>query len=303
MDSHSSPKRDGRRAKSQALSPAIKSQGIPPSSGTVGDHPLCPATDGQGQTEGARGVTEHDERARDAERLASLEMIGVTLAHELAQPLSTARLALQSAAAELERLDCPDVVRQDLQAGLAACSRMSEMVQRFRDLARPPGKTKEIEAHIPLVAERTFRLLEPGARQARVQFQTENLGTLPALRMRENELDQLFFALVQNAVQAADGRKDRYLLITGDLQGDSVILQFQDNCGGIEPEHLPRVFEPFFTTKPPGQGTGLGLCIARRIVCQRRGQISVENHPGKGTTFRVTLPQVMRPALGGQHVP
>ncbi len=303
MDSRSSPKRYGSKAKPQALSPVVKSQGTHPTSGIAQDHPLCPATDGRGQAEGAigasRDVTEHDESAQDAERLASLGMIGATLAHELAQPLSTAQLALQSAAAELERLDCPDVVRQDLQAGLTACSRISEMVRRFRDLARPPGKTRETEVNIPLVAERTFRLLGQSARQAKVAFRTENLEALPALRMGENELDQLFFALVQNAIQAADGRKDRHLLIKGTLQGDLILLQFQDTCGGIEPVHLPRIFEPFFTTKPPGQGTGLGLCIARRIACRRGGQIAVENRPGEGATFSVTLPQVPRPALGG----
>ncbi len=248
-------------------------------------------------------MTEHDDSTRQVERLASFEVISVALAHELTQPLSTARLALQSAAAELERLDCPEVVRQDLQAGLAACKRIGELVQRFRDLARPPGKTKEVDVHIPLVAERTFRLLEQGAREARLDFRSENLEALPALRMRENELDQLFFALVQNAVQAADRRQDRHLLIAGNLQEDLVVLRFQDDCGGIEPEHLPRLFEPFFTTKPPGRGTGLGLCIARRIVRQRGGQISVENRPGKGATFIVTLPQVPRPTLGDRNVP
>jgi two-component system sensor histidine kinase HupT/HoxJ len=121
--------------------------------------------------------------------------------------------------------------------------------------------------------------------------------------MRENELDDLFFALVQNAVQAADGTKDRRLLITGTLQGDMVVLRFQDDCGGIEPTHVPRIFEPFFTTKPSDQGSGLGLCIARRIVCQRGGQITVESRYGEGTAFTVTLPREASPGTGGQYVP
>jgi signal transduction histidine kinase len=120
--------------------------------------------------------------------------------------------------------------------------------------------------------------------------------------MPENDLDQVFFALVQNAVQAADGIKDRHLFITGTLQDDRVVLQFQDNCGGIDPAHLPRIFDPFFTTKPSGQGTGLGLCIARRIVCRRGGQISVSSQQGEGTTFTVTLPCARRPGTGGRYV-
>jgi len=67
-------------------------------------------------------------------------------------------------------------------------------------------------------------------------------------------------------------------------------LLFCDNCGGVAPENLERVFEPFFSTKPPGEGTGLGLCIAETIVSRARGQIHVESDFGRGTTFRVFLP-------------
>ncbi len=244
-----------------------------------------------------------DESMRRAEYLASLGMISTTLTHELAQPLSVVQLATQTALAELERLPCPDVVKQDLQAGLAACSRIGEIISRFRDLARPLGKANDAEVRIPQVAERTLRLLEHSAKQARVRLATKNLDALPALCMPENELADLFFALVQNAVQAADGAEDRRLLITGAVQEDAVVLQFQDNCGGIEPAHLSRIFEPFFTTKPPDQGTGLGLCIARRIACQRGGRISVESQYGEGTTFTVTLPLTSSSEAGGRHAP
>jgi PAS domain S-box-containing protein len=285
--------------------------------GLVHENAICPVLDGNGQIAGVvvtiRDITEYRRAQQElhgcdgstprAEQLASLGMIGATLAHELAQPLSVVQLATQNALAELERLTCPDVVKRDLQAGLAACSRIGEIVGRFRGLARLPGKAKETEVHIPQVAERTFRLLEQSAKQAKVRFGTENLDALPAVRMRESDLDDLFFALVQNAVQAADGAKERRLLITGTLQGDAVVLRFQDDCGGIEPAHLPKIFEPFFTTKPSDKGAGLGLCIARRIVCQRNGQISVESRYGEGTTFTVTLPREASPGAGGRYVP
>jgi PAS domain S-box-containing protein len=284
--------------------------------GLVFDNTIHPVLGGDGQATGVvvfvRDVTEYrraqrelrecHESMRHAERLTSLGVIIATLTHELAQPLSVVRLMIQSVSAELAKLDCPDTVRQDLQAGLAACANIDGLVSRLRDLARQPGKPKEVEVSIQHVAERTFRLLEQSAKQAKVKFWTENLEALPAVRMRENELDQVFFALAQNAVQAADGMKDCHLLITGTLHEDMIILQFRDNCGGIDPVHLPRIFEPFFTTKPSGKGTGLGLCIARRIACQKGGQISVENQHGEGTTFTVTLPRVSSPGMGGRYV-
>ena len=274
------------------------------------DDPYHPIKGEQATPRAAAGdqeaATEKKEDDRDGmrhtERLASLGMVSATLAHELIQPLSVVRLAIQDAGARLEGLDCPGGVRQDLQDALTACSRIGEIVTGFGELARGPGKQKEIEVHIQRVAERTIRLLEPSAKQARLRLRTENLDALPALTMRENDLEQLFFALAQNAVQAADGVKDRYLLIAGTLQEDRVVLQFQDNCGGIDPAHLTRIFDPFFTTKPPGKGTGLGLCIARRIVYRRGGQISVESRSGEGAAFTVTLPRAACPGTGGRYI-
>jgi PAS domain S-box-containing protein len=282
----------------------------------VWDQTICPVADSDGTVTGAvvsiRDITEHRriakqlsayrESVRDAERLASLGMISATLTHELIQPLSVVQLAIQNAATELDKSSGPDLVRQDLQNGLAACATITHIVNRFRHTARPPGKTREIEVRIAHVAEKTFRLLEQSAKQARMTLWAENLDTLPALPMRENDLEQVFFALCQNAVQAADGVKERHLIVTGSLQENTIRLQFQDSCGGIDPAHLPRVFEPFFTTKPTGRGTGLGLCIARRIVLHRGGHIAVHNEPPEGVTFVVTLPRERGPVTCGRYV-
>jgi two-component system NtrC family sensor kinase len=70
-----------------------------------------------------------------------------------------------------------------------------------------------------------------------------------------------------------------------------VEVSILDNGPGIAPEVLPRIFDPFFTTKPPGQGTGLGLDIAQRVLRQSRGEIFVNSHPGE-TEFRVRLQAV-----------
>jgi len=98
------------------------------------------------------------------------------------------------------------------------------------------------------------------------------------------------FALIENAISAADGKKQRMLVISGRKTDGGVTLQFQDTCGGIAPEHVGRIFQPFFTTKPPGEGTGLGLCIVDRVVTHAGGNIRVENRPGEGAAFCVTLP-------------
>ena len=236
-------------------------------------------------------LQEYHERMQDAGRLASLGMLSVTLAHELTQPLSVIQLANQTALAELRRLGCPEAIKQDLQASITACAAIAALIGRFRDYARQSTRVQETEVDIRTVAEWTIRLLEHSAQQAKVALQTENLDALPAIRMRENELEQLFLTLAENAVQAADGMEDHYFLIAGALRDDEIELRFEDDCGGIQPAHLPKIFEPSSTTKPPGKGTGLGLCIARRIVRERGGRISIQNRYGEGATFIVTLPR------------
>ena len=78
--------------------------------------------------------------------------------------------------------------------------------------------------------------------------------------------------------------------VTAGREGEFVVVRVVDDGPGVPREALERIFEPFFTTKPQGQGTGLGLDIARRLVRQHDGQVEVESRPGR-TEFRVILPQ------------
>jgi PAS domain S-box-containing protein len=243
------------------------------------------------QVRAQKELQEYHKRLRDAERLTSLGMLGATLAHELTQPLSVIRLANETALAELRPTSCPDAITRDLQASITACGAIAAILSQFRNYARQSSGATETEVHLRSVAEWTVRLLEHSAQQAKVTLRMEGLDTLPPIRMQENEPEQVFFALAQNAIEAADGIEDHYLLIAAALHDDTIDLQFEDNCGGIRPADLPKIFEPFFTTKPMGKGTGLGLPIARRIVQERGGRICVQNRYGEGATFVVTLPR------------
>jgi signal transduction histidine kinase len=109
---------------------------------------------------------------------------------------------------------------------------------------------------------------------------------LPRVRATGGELNQVWMNLIDNALDAIpeSGRID----ISAHRELDRVLVRVVDNGPGIPPDILPRIFDPFFTTKPPGQGTGLGLDLTRRLVRRYHGDISVESRPGL-TEFRVSL--------------
>jgi PAS domain S-box-containing protein len=225
-----------------------------------------------------------------AEQLASLGMLSATVAHQITQPLTVIRLSLDNTLDELEGMSCPPKVVRRLQDSVTQVANITAIINRFRNFARHSSDTRSGQVSVTVVATRVVRLLEETARQARVTLRLKGMGRLPAVSINETDLEQLFFALLENAIQAADRMQARQVVISGAVKHEQIELCFCDTCGGIPPEHRSRVFEPFFTTKPRGQGTGLGLCIVQDVVTRVGGRIRLESEPGKGTTFFVTLP-------------
>ncbi len=109
---------------------------------------------------------------------------------------------------------------------------------------------------------------------------------------RHEELNQVWTNLIHNALQAMDYKGRLELRVA--REGDLVRVQVVDSGRGIPPESEARIFEPFYTTKAQGEGSGLGLSIAREIVKRHQGTITVESRPGR-TAFTVTLPTVKTP--------
>jgi signal transduction histidine kinase len=129
----------------------------------------------------------------------------------------------------------------------------------------------------------------------KVRVKTHYQPGLPLLCGDANKLRQAFVNLIANAAQATAGLEkarpalviDARLRLPGE-DGPSIQVEICDNGCGVAPEYLDKVFEPFFTTR--AQGTGLGLPIAKRIIDQHRGSISLQPEPPGGTRVTVVLP-------------
>jgi signal transduction histidine kinase len=131
----------------------------------------------------------------------------------------------------------------------------------------------------------TLAVLNAKARSKSVAVSLDVEADLPRIQGFGGELNQVWANLVDNALDAAKSR----VAVTAGRQGSSLIVRVVDDGPGFPLEIRERIFDPFFTTKPVGQGTGLGLDIARRLVLRHRGEIEVDSRPGN-TEFRVTLP-------------
>ncbi|MEJ2704027.1 MAG: ATP-binding protein [Sedimentisphaerales bacterium] len=226
------------------------------------------------------------------EWLASLGTLSASVAHELMQPLTVIRLSLDDALDELKAAGLPSkTVVGGLEDALAQVANLTSIIERFRKLTRDVPQEAVGEIDVKNVVKRIVNVLRRSAQRTDIELHVKEMDGLPPIRISEREMEQLLFALIENAIQAAEGKKARRLTISGAANDHAVELCFSDDCGGIEPRHLDRILEPFFTTKVGGQGTGLGLCIVQRIVARAGGTLRVDSEFGKGATFIVNLPR------------
>jgi PAS domain S-box-containing protein len=230
------------------------------------------------------------EKMAQAERLASLGTLSATLAHELTQPLTVIRLSIENSLEDLKAKSCPKSVIEMLRDSLNEVSNATSVVDRFRNYARQSSRKTFCEINVGAIADRIALLLSKTAQRAKMTLQLKGMNKLPPVYSNEKDIEQLFFSLTENAIQAAVGKKNYQLTIEGAVKNKNIELRFSDNCSGIAPENINRIFDPFFTTGSNDGRTGLGLPIVQRILSGYGGKISVRSRPGKGTTFYVTLP-------------
>jgi signal transduction histidine kinase len=142
-----------------------------------------------------------------------------------------------------------------------------------------------VEVDVPAGLDATVQMLQ--SRMSNVQVQRDYQVDLPRISAYGSELNQVWTALIENALDALGNSGT--LRLTCRVEGDMLLVEIWDTGPGIPADLQDRIFEPFFTTKAPGQGLGLGLDNAMRIVRKHRGHLSVRSEPGS-TCFRVRLP-------------
>jgi hypothetical protein len=227
-----------------------------------------------------------EEQLQQREKLTSIGLLAAGVAHEINTPLTGVSSYTQML---LGMLPNGDPKHKLLEKIHRQTERATGIVNNLLNFSRTGTVTEFDEVDANRVLDDTLQLLEPQLRQSQIEIVRDYDHALPAVYGNGGKLQQVFTNLILNARDAIpDG--GRIKLSTATEDGESVIIHVTDNGIGIAPENVARIYDPFFTTKGVGRGTGLGLAVSYGIVQEHSGHIAVNSAPGRGTTFRITLP-------------
>jgi len=223
-------------------------------------------------------------------RLGVMGELTASLAHEITQPIASAR---NNARAALNFLDMqpPELreAKEALSSVVGDTDRAEEIVDRIRDQVKKAPPRKE---HFDLNAaiNEVTALARNAIMQSGVSIQTRLAEGLFPIHGDRVQLQQVIMNLLLNAVEAM-GRSEvgaRELLISTEQDDKGVLVTVRDSGPGIDAAHLERVFDPFYTTKSWGLGMGLSIC--RSIIETHGGRLWATACQPHGTLFKFTMP-------------
>lgn len=228
------------------------------------------------------------EQLVEAGKLAAVGTLAAGICHELNNPIATIMLT----ADKLVR-DAPEGARpRGLEVVRRQALRCRDIIQTLLDYSREAGSRPERVPAARLVGD-VLALASAHARGRGVELELPDPPSqLQDLAVCPQDVEGALLNLLSNAVDASPPGGRVTLSATPRVrQGrPGAELAVTDRGPGIPPDVLPHIFEPFFTTKPPGQGTGLGLALTRRMISRCGGHLDVDTAPGRGTTMRLWLP-------------
>jgi signal transduction histidine kinase len=222
------------------------------------------------------------EHELESERLRAFREVARRVAHEIKNPLTSIRIALD----QLGRPGGPSERHGTaLEVLSAETDRLDRLAREFADFGRlPEGARSEVDL-VELLEELGRSAVPEG-----VHVVVHGNGGRRALLGHYDPLRRAFSNLLRNASEAMDGQGQIDIGVTGDgaSGGRGVVVKVADHGPGIPEELRHRVFEPYFTTK--SDGTGLGLALVRQTLEAHGATIRVEETPGGGATFAIVFP-------------
>jgi len=236
-------------------------------------------------------VTEKGLLVREISKSRDLSTIGVLarwMAHEIRNPLSSLNINIELLREELgEEVGLQK--KEEIQSLLNFISyetlRLENNLKDFLDFNRlPPPKFDSVQLND--VLDSIVRLLRPDAQLKNARIDTHFQKKLPMVKIDVSQFNLAVSNLLINSIQAVSEKGEVHLYTRGSKKNVFVVIK--DNGVGISEEHLPRIFDFMFSTKPTG--SGLGLSIAKKIISDHHGEISVKSEVNRGSLFKIRIP-------------
>jgi signal transduction histidine kinase len=224
----------------------------------------------------------HRTQMSRAEHLATLGELATGLAHEIRNPLAGIAGVIEIIGRDLPQTSPARAVVNDVRQEIA---RINHIVTDLLQTARP-HRPEMKKSDLNTTVEHAVMLGRQQVSAKAIEIILKKDATLRDVEHDSDQMHQVLLNLLLNATQAIEGRGA--VTVTLKHEWGFAIIDIADTGRGIAPEHLPNIFRPFYTTK--GDGTGLGLSLARRIVEDHHGKLDVSSVVGRGTTFSVKLP-------------
>jgi two-component system nitrogen regulation sensor histidine kinase GlnL len=262
---------------------------------------LSPYLDEEGQIQGALILVkdmsllkELEQFSRNLDHLTNIEFLALGMAHEIRNPLGGIRASAQLLHQELENPE----QQEYLDVVISEVDRINRLIERMMNFTRP-RELNISEINIHKVLNDILLVERESVAEKKLRLEPVYDPSLPLINADEDQLKQVFFNLIQNAIEASSS-KGRIQLITrvstgytikatpDTPSGQSIVVEVIDSGTGINETTMKNLFTPLFTTK--NKGSGLGLPISLKIVENHNGKIKITSEEGLGTTVQVFLP-------------
>jgi PAS domain S-box-containing protein len=229
------------------------------------------------------------EQLIENERTSSIFLLAASVAHELGNPLNSLNIHLQLIARRLAKLKGSrdsEALAESIGVCQEEVKRLDGIISNFLDAMRPRPPDL-CESNLVEVLDEVLRFQQKEIADRGITVEAETAADLPQVMADRNQVKQVYFNIVKNAIEAM--QPGGCLRIRARSDDDSVYLMFGDTGSGIRQEDLVRLFQPYHTTKQGG--SGLGLMIVRRIMREHGGQVGIESKEGVGTVVTLQFPR------------